>query len=59
MVRKSVIILMAIKVFLLKSRFFGLNCLKRGSVGQIFLGENKGVIMYLKFGRWSVYNRLF
>ena len=53
------IILMAIKVFILKSRFFGLNCLKGGSVGQIFLGENKGVIMYLKFGKWSIYNRLF
>lgn len=48
-VRKSVIILMAMQV--LKSCFFHLNCLKGGSVGQIFLDENKGAIMHLKFGQ--------
>lgn len=43
------IILMAMKV--LKSRFFDLNCLKGGSVGQIFLDENKGAITHLQFGQ--------
>lgn len=52
------IILMAIEAFILKSRFFGLNCLEGGSVGQTFRAENKGAIMYLKFGKWCVYNCL-